>query len=71
MLYHGIRLFPQLVCASSPSLACIAKAPIVTRIPVTDDAGTLLGFDLAPTEGLAFLVVAYLTLRLLLHPLDA
>ena len=69
MIIRTLRLWPQsLPCKAVGCLPTVFDMPLVERIPVLDDAGVVYSADLAPTEGLLLLVVAYAVWRSFVLP---
>ena len=56
MHLNAIRFIPPLVCHT---LSCVVNQPLITRQLVMDDAGIAYAFDLTPTEGFYFAILAY------------
>ena len=61
---RSLHFFPQTIsCKAIGCLPTVLDMPLLERIPVLDDAGIEYAVDVAPTQGLFFLVAIYALYR--------
>ena len=71
MLYHAVRPLPATPpCASLGCVRRVLDDPLVTRVPVLDDAGTQYAVDLAPTQGTLLALAGFVLLQWLVAVLE-
>ena len=58
---------PRIACTALSCLPAVLEQPLVERIPVFDDVGTVYATEVHPTEGALLVLFAAILIRLLRH----